>query len=132
MLSALIPGGDSRARVVWLSSLHLEHKVDVTSFSECAGRSSCSQGQHLSDRAPWVELHVVGGASRGTSVVGFLPTGPFKGNFERTEATAGMVVPCATATRGVIPARPKWLQSLLKIRVGFFFSVAGAKIMRTS
>lgn len=40
----------------------------------------------------------------------------------------GIVVHAARAAVGVILARPKWLQSL-KNQSGFFFSVAGVKIM---
>lgn len=88
---------------------------DVISLGELAGMSSCLRGATAAAR--WESA--VGGASRGPFMEGFLPTSLFKGSLKREEGTAGMVVCSARAAGGVIPARPKWLQSLLKIRVDF-------------
>ena len=50
----------------------------------------------------------------GPFMVGFLPPDLFKGTLKREEGMAGMLVCFARPARGVIPARPKWLRSLLK------------------
>ena len=51
--------------------------------------------------------------------MGFLPVRLFKGkNVKREEGRTQMVMCSARAVRGIIPARPKWLQFLLKFRVG--------------
>ena len=62
----------------------------------------------------------MGGASSGTLSVGFLPVSLFKGkNVKREEGRTQMVMCSARVVGGIIPARPKWLPFLLKIRVDF-------------